>query len=100
MATTVCGDYTLGTRTKDPDANQRFPIAWGAFLGTGVSIVTSSWSDLSGALTFADETIDGQTVVARVAGGLLGGLYRVTNRIQTSQDETLDASFWLYIVEK
>ena len=84
------------TYTKDPDATERFTVDWSERLDTA-TISTSVWSQSPSGLTLSSATADDTTASTLIAGGTLGDSHTITNRITTSDGETLDQSFRLTI---
>lgn len=90
---------------KDPNAELPYSMDWSAWLGEGVTIVTSTWliSPSAGLTQSDDEILDGdQSTHVWLSGGTLGRTYTVTNRITTNETpaRTDDRSFYLRIVQR
>jgi hypothetical protein len=84
---------------KDPDSIRVYGRDWTGFL-EGDTIALSNWfatpddSEEEGGLILSGSTHSDTATAIRVAGGIEGKEYRVTNRIVTSDsEETEDASF-------
>jgi hypothetical protein len=85
------------TYKKDPDAVERFTVDWAARLWTA-TISTSEWSqDPAAALTVDDDSADDTTASVYISGGTVDNAHIITNRITTSDGETLDQSFRIVI---
>jgi len=94
---------------KDPDAVKDYRIAWGNWLRSGETIVTSSWvSDgvfvVDSTDSLASETIGSITYtaieVAWLSGGTPDAEGLLTNRITTNQGRTEERSFRLVCREQ
>lgn len=83
---------------KDPDEVTLFGVDWLDRLGSA-TITSSSWIVPAGLTQASAGYTDTQTTV-KLSGGVLGNIYRVTNRITTSDGETLDQSIDVEIIEK
>lgn len=80
---------------KDPDAQVNYVFDWGADYCDGQIIAASSWQiepTASGGLVVASESHDLLRAAARVAGGRVGAVYQLTNRITLSDGQTDDRS--------
>lgn len=85
-------------RYKDPDEVALFGVDWLDRLGSA-TIATSNWIIPSGITQASAGYTDTQTTI-KLSSGTLGSIYRVTNRITTSDGETLDQSIDVEIIEK
>lgn len=83
---------------KDSDEITLYGVDWLDRLGEA-TILTSTWIVPAGITQVTDSYTDTQTAI-KVSGGALGSIYRVTNRITTSDGETLDQSIDIEIIEK
>ncbi|WP_321397376.1 hypothetical protein [Emcibacter sp.] len=91
---------------KDPAAVVDFSIDWGSnYLLDGEDIASSSWSvfpeDVDQGLVIDQEPVpaNGATAVF-VSGGVTGVIYRLTNRISTSQGRTDERSLTIRVEEQ
>ena len=78
---------TEGYFTKDPTAVLDYKFNWAAWLATGATISTSTWTVDDGITKDSDVKSATETVVW-LSGGTLGESYRVTNKITTSGNRT------------
>ena len=73
---------------KDPEAVLDYTIDWGAeYLADGELLAQSEWSvvpDETGGISVAGSDFDSSTSTAKAAGGIVGRLYRLVNRITTA----------------
>ncbi len=83
---------------KDPDEITLYGVDWLDRLGSA-TITASSWIVPADITQSNASYTDTQTTI-KLAGGVLGSIYRVTNRITTSDGETLDQSIDVEIIEK
>lgn len=84
-----------GYKYKDPDEVEIFSFYWGKKLNAGAVVQgTNTWSASPNTLTIASETIveGGQYTSAKISGGTANTDYVITNRITTSDGETLEES--------
>ena len=88
---------------QDPDARLYWDMNWTDFLPSGVTISASSWftsGEDANLLTSSDSILGGSLIArVRLVGGTLGVRYRVVNRVDLSDGQEDDRSFWLSIVE-
>jgi hypothetical protein len=89
---------TIERRYKDPDEILIFGINWGDYLDTD-TILTSSWIVPAGVSQVNNAFTDTLATI-KLSGGTLGQVYRITNRITTSDGETVDKSLDIEIAEK
>ena len=89
---------TIERRYKDPDEILIFGINWADYLGQD-TILTSSWVVPAGVTAVSNAFTDTLASV-KLSGGTLGQVYRITNRITTSDGETVDKSLDIEIAEK
>ncbi|GBH30431.1 phage fiber-tail adaptor protein [Sphingobium xenophagum] len=86
---------------KDADSSIDHGIDWSAHLA-GQSIAASLWSVApveAGGLSVEASAIEGLRTSVRVSGGLIGRLYRLTNRV-TLSDGQVDARSVTFRVEE
>lgn len=81
----------LKTFAKDPDTTERIGLDWSARLDTA-TLSTASWSATPSGLTLSGATTSTTAATTLVTGGVLGTTYRLTCRITTSDNQTLDAT--------
>jgi hypothetical protein len=97
---------TTETVYKDPDELLICTFDWSAKLNAGATVSgTNTWSATpttpSPPLSFASLTIvvGGLKTSAKISGGVAGETYIVTNRVTTSDGETLEESGKLKVKE-
>ncbi len=83
---------------KDPDEATLYGVDWLDRLGEA-TITSSSWVVPAGITQVSASYTDTQTTI-KLSGGTLGSTNRVTNRVTTSDGETLDQSIDVEIIEK
>ena len=88
----------IARRYKDPDEIVNFGIDWADYLGAE-TITSSGWNVPSDITEIAATFTENQAII-RIAGGVLGVTYRITNRITTSAEETVDQSIDIEVIEK
>ncbi|ESZ85960.1 MAG: hypothetical protein Q27BB25_16635 [Blastomonas sp. CACIA14H2] len=75
---------------KDPDSRIDYRVDWGAaYLGINL-IVASGWSvapDAPGGLAVITDSHDGRSATVTIAGGQVGAIYALTNRVTLSNGE-------------
>ena len=80
---------------KDPEETKVFSFGWTKHLNDGAIVQgTNTWSATPAGLTITNESIvtGGFTTSAKIASGADGTDYVVTNRVTTSDGETLEES--------
>lgn len=85
---------------KDPDEVKVFSFDWTKALNTGATVTAQiPWTVSPAGPTFASETIVGGLLTsAKMSGGThAAAYYTVTNRVTTSDGETLEESGKLYV---
>jgi hypothetical protein len=94
-ALSVAVDYN-----QDPDSILDYEFAWAAKLN-GDTIATSAFIFEDGLAEASSSNTDTTTTVfINAAGGGLGGIYRVTNRITTAGGRTMDKTIRILISEE
>ena len=76
--------YTFIAPPKDPQADLDYGLDWSAWLASGETIATSTWSASPAGLTLHDDTDDGTTTTQWASSGAAGTDYTLTNRVVTS----------------
>lgn len=89
---------TIERRYKDPDEVLIFGINWADYLGSD-TIIGSTWVVPVG-VTMVSNAFTDTLATIKLSGGTLGQVYRITNRITTSDGETVDKSLDIEITEK
>lgn len=84
----------LRTFTKDPDSRMDFGVDWEDWLESTDAIADSTWLVDGTDLVVDDGSQFSATkAVVWLTGGTIGEVYRVTNRITTSEGRLADRSF-------
>lgn len=90
--------------TKDPDAIIDWAIDWGQdYLQEGETIQSSEWlvePQEDGGIAVDSESHTATATVVFLSGGVVGNVYRVTNRVTTSSGRTDDRSLTLLCFER
>lgn len=79
---------------KDPDATLDWTMDWNEWLGPLETIAQSTW-EVSPGITIVTESNTQKTAVVWLSGGTEGQVYRITNRITSSDGRIDDRSFTL-----
>lgn len=88
---------------KDPGATLDYEIEWTAYLQPGESVTASDWSvapDEPGGLSVSGASFSATLSRASLSAGAAGRLYRVTNRITTSQARIDERSLAIQMTER
>ena len=100
---------------KDPNAKLDYSISWSAWLASGETISTSTWTATTGITISATPAPSNTSTTTTVwlEGGVVNGgeelgvsrgvsqrAYRITNRITTSAGRTDDRSIFVAVVER
>lgn len=77
---------------KDPDETEHYYMDWSAKLVNGATISGSTWAVQSGLTATNATTVLAGALKTRVtlAGGLAGANYACTNRVTTTDGQTLE----------
>jgi hypothetical protein len=73
---------------KDPDEVKYYGMDWTDHLNTGATVSTSTWTATG--LTVGADSISSPHTLVLLSGGTHRSNYTVTNRITTSDGETLE----------
>lgn len=87
---------------KDPGAVVDHAIDWSAYLA-GQSVVASLWAvtpDEVGGVVVADEAFEAARTSVRLGGGIVGRVYRVTNRVTLSDGQIDERSVTFRVEER
>ncbi|ETI65078.1 hypothetical protein C100_03845 [Sphingobium sp. C100] len=87
---------------KDPQARIDHAIDWSAYLA-GQSLIASGWTvgpDEPGGVTVEATVFEAQRSSARLAGGMVGRLYRLTNRVTLSDGQMDERSVTIRVEER
>jgi hypothetical protein len=86
---------------KDPNAALDYSVDWSAYLEAGETLAGSAWQiDPAGELAYTAASFDAASATATLSGGVIGHVYRVTNRITTSLGRIDDRSFILRVEDQ
>lgn len=75
---------------KDPDEVKYYAFNWTNHLNTGATVSTSTWTTTG--LTNGSASVASPLTQVLLSGGTAGTNYTITNRITTSDGETLERS--------
>jgi len=81
---------------KDPDAVLDYQWDWSAWLASGETITAAEIIADTG-ITVVDDSKTDTTVTARLSGGTLDELYKVTCRITTNQSRVDDRTITIRV---
>lgn len=84
---------------QDPLEKFEYVMDWSYAIAEGVTISTSTWT-ANEIITLTGPSIDGEFTVISAAGGVVGKVYQVENKIVLSNGQTLVDSIFLYVEEK
>lgn len=87
---------------KDPGALGDHAIDWAPYLD-GRAIVASAWSvepAEAGGLAIEDDNFDDGRAAARVSGGVIGHVYRLTNHVTLSDGSVDERSLVLRVEQR
>lgn len=78
--------------SKDPDGWTDYTVDWASYLNAGDTIASSTWT--SGDLTVSSQVYTSTTATVTLAGGTVGKVYTVTNKVTTAgglvEDRTIN----------
>ena len=89
----------MSSFVKDPDATLDYSIDWTNWL-EGDTISTSTWTVPVGLTEPRPDVNDGSVTTVWLAGGTVGEVYSVLNRISTVAGRTDDRTLTFTIEEK
>lgn len=87
---------------KDPQARVDHAIDWSAYLAQQ-SLVASLWTvspQEDGGLQVEDAVFEAQRSSARLSGGIVGRVYRLTNRVTLSDGQVDERSVTMRVEER
>jgi hypothetical protein len=87
---------------KDPQARIDHAIDWSAYLAAQ-TLVASSWAvdpAEAGGLAVEESAFEAQRSSARLAGGLVGRIYRLTNHVTLSDGQMDERSVTIRVEER
>lgn len=83
---------------KDPSTTLDYGIDYALWMSSGDTISSSVFS--GGGLSVTSQSISSHTAICFVtSGGTSDALYKISNRIVTTQGRTEERSFYLHIIE-
>ncbi|MBB5705422.1 hypothetical protein [Sphingopyxis panaciterrulae] len=88
---------------KDPGTRIDYEFDWGAAYPAGQAIVESDWTvapDEAGGIAVAATAHDLLCATAALTGGIVGRVYRVTNRVTLSDGQIDERSMSLRVEER
>ncbi len=92
---TLQGDAEID---KVPDEEAAYSVDWNKQLDTGEGIAQSEWTALPAGLALQSPGVSGTIATVRIAGGVAGTTYVVTNTItKTGSQEVIPRSFLLHV---
>lgn len=92
----------MGFYLKDPHARVDYAIDWGGYLD-GQTIAASLWSvtpDETGGVAVEETSFDLNRSAARIAGGLAGRVYSLSNRVTMSDGSVDERSITLRVEDR
>ncbi|HUD93425.1 hypothetical protein [Sphingobium sp.] len=87
---------------KDPQARIDHEIDWSAYLAAQ-TLIASSWAvepEEAGGLVTEQSAFEDQRSSARLSGGLVGRLYRLTNHVMLSDGQVDERSVTIRVEER
>lgn len=93
----------MATYIKDPQARLDYGFDWSAWLASGETITTSTWSITlapDAVLTIASSTNDASTTTIWASAGTLGEDYKITNHVVSSAGREDDRTHLLKVRER
>jgi hypothetical protein len=91
----------LDVEPKDPDEIKIYTRDWTSLLNSGATISTSSWVVSSGLTKVSDGIVTGSLKTSvKLSGGSPGIRYACTNRVVTSDGETLERTGEVLVMER
>ena len=90
----------MAVRLKDPQESIDYAVDWSDFLASGETISASSWASSSTALAIGTVSATTDTTAVFVSGGTVGDVYRVTNKVTTTQTRIAERSVIVRVEER
>ncbi|MET0360734.1 MAG: hypothetical protein ABW048_03175 [Sphingobium sp.] len=87
---------------KDPQARIDHAIDWSPYLGAQ-GVVASLWTVVpqeQGGLAIDEDAAEDQRTSARLSGGIVGRVYRLTNRVTLSDGQVDERSMTFRVEER
>ena len=86
---------------KDPNASLDYSVDWSTYLEVGETLAGSAWQiDPAGELAYGAASFGATSATATLSGGVVGHVYRVSNRVTTSLGRIDDRSFILRVEDQ
>jgi hypothetical protein len=88
---------------KDPDATIDYAVDWAAGYLAGQTIVASVWAVAPAGPTaprVLADIVDGGRAIATIAGGVAGGVFRITNRVTFSDGRSDERTLTLRVEQR
>jgi hypothetical protein len=88
---------------KDPDSRVEYRFEWGDAYLTAQALVGSAWNVEpveNGGLTVVAENHDLVSASVTLAGGIIGHVYRVTNRVTLSDGQVDERSMTMRVEQR
>lgn len=88
---------------KDPDSRIDFELDWAAAYPGGQAVTASVWTvipDEAGGVAVAAAAHDLRQATVTLAGGVVGRVYRVTNRVTLSDGQIDERSMTVRVEER
>lgn len=92
----------MSLAVKDPQARVDHAIDWSAYLA-GQDLVASLWTvspQEDGGLIIEASAFEAQRSSARLSGGIVGRVYRLTNRVTLSDGQVDERSVTMRVEER
>jgi len=90
----------MTTYIKDPQEVLDYGFDWSDWLETGDTVDTSDWTIKPSGLTEVSDSKTDTTTMIWVSGGTVGSKHKVTNRVLTADNRTVERSFYVKIQSK
>lgn len=90
----------MSVKLKDPDAILDYTHDWSVYLQSAETVSTSAWSVAPTGLTIDSDSLATPNATVTLSGGTAGSLYRVTNRITTSNSRTEDRAITVRVGQR
>lgn len=93
----------MSLMVKDPGARIDYAVDWGAAYLDGQAVSASSWAvepDEAGGIAIAAHAFDAARASVTLSGGMIGRLYRVTNRVTLTDGQIDERSIALRVEQR
>lgn len=85
---------------KDPASVLDYQFDWSTYLISAEVITTSTWAVTPPGLNIDSDSNTDTAATVNVSGGTLRQIYRLTNKIVTDANRTIERSFIIRIAER